>query len=212
MTDKKIVTPGELVTEDRKKLGQHVYIRAGKIYSDCLGIAKIEGDIATVVALHGRYTPEIGDLVLGVIVGEQFAGFQTDINHYCNAFIRRVEFGSNEQIKRGTIVSAKVMNVDEVNQVELADVRVFYGGELAYVSPVKVPRIIGKNGSMLEVLKRGTGCGIVVGRNGYVWIKGDNAELAKEAIKKIEREAHMDNLTDKMNAHLSEANKTGASA
>ena len=207
---KTIVVPGELVTDERKKLGSHTYLNQGRIYSDCLGIARIEGDTATVVPLEGKYLAQPGDLVVGVLVSEKFAGYTTDINHFYNAFVLKKEI--QENLKPGTIVSAKVYSVNEMNEVELEQPRVFYGGDLISVSPVKIPRVIGKNGSMLEVLKRGTGCSILVGRNGRIWLKGSNVALAIKAVEMIERQAHLDNLTEKVTAFLRDEGRKAEAA
>ena len=76
------------------------------------------------------------------------------------------------------------------------------------VSPAKVPRIIGKNGSMLKVLMDGSGSNLIVGRNGWVWAKGGNVQLFIEAVELIERESHLSNLTNRVAAFLKE--KKGA--
>ena len=193
---KAIVIPGELVSEERKKLGGHVFIENGKIYSDSLGIVSNEGMSVSVIPLQGKYMPFKGDLIVGVVAEEKFAGYIVDINSFYFSFVPKSE--TREQLKVGTIISAKIIDVNEINEADLSDLRVFYGGEIVSVSPVKVPRVIGKNGSMLDVLKNGTGCNILVGRNGRIWVKGGNVELFLKAIHKIENEAHLSNLTNKM--------------
>jgi len=75
------------------------------------------------------------------------------------------------------------------------------------VTPVKVPRLIGKNGSMLQVLKDGTGSNILVGRNGRVWVKDGNTRLLKRAIQKIEDESHLSNLTNSVKEFLEKEGK-----
>lgn len=203
MTSKKIVVPGELLTIERKKLGEHVFIRNGSIYSDCLGIASEGADaFVRVVPLHGKYMPVIGDLIVGVISKEEFSGYIVNINSLYDSFVSKKEF--IKKLERGMIISAKISEVNEVNEADLDEIRVFFGGELVTVSAVKIPRIIGKNGSMLDVVKNGTGSALMVGRNGRIWIKGGDAELAKEAIYKIEREAHLSNLTNRIEAFLKE--------
>ena len=205
-----VVVPGEVVTEERKKLGQHVYLHQGRIYSDCLGMARIDGDSASVVPLEGKYVAQAGDLVVGVLISEKFAGYITDINYFYPAFVSKKELPEN--LKPGTIVSAKVAHVNEMNELELEQSRVFYGGDLISVSPVKIPRVIGRNGSMLEVLKRGTGCSMLVGRNGRIWLKGSNVGLAIKAVEIIEREAHLDNLTDRVTSFLREEGRKAEAA
>lgn len=203
--EKKIVIPGELITEERRRLGEHVYLKDGKVYGDILGIAETDEQTASVIPLKGKYMPKPGDLIVGIISGDVFSGYHVDINSFYSAFISKKEL--RDIIKVGTVVTAKIEDVNEVNDVDLSNVRVFYGGEILSVSPVKVPRMIGKNGSMLEVLKKGTACNLLVGRNGRIWVKGGNYDLLVKAIAKIEAEAHLSNLTNKMTLYLEEENK-----
>lgn len=58
--------------------------------------------------------------------------------------------------------------------------------------------MIGKHSSMLNILKAATKCEILVGKNGLIWIKGPNQQKAVEAIDKIDREAHLPGLTDRI--------------
>ncbi len=202
---KRIVIPGELVTDKRKRLGTHVYIKEGKIYSDSVGLVNDESEHASVVPLQGKYMPAQDDLVVGIVTGEKFAGYVVDINTFYSSFVSKREL--REVLKPGSIISAKVIKVSELNEVDLGNVRVFYGGEIIQASPVKVPRIIGREGSMLNVLKNGTDCSILVGRNGRIWIKGGNIKLLVEAVKKIEMESHLDHLTDKITEFLKTENE-----
>ena len=56
---KRIVIPGELLSEERKRLGGNVFVSEGKIYSKVLGITDDEGERATVVPLEGKYNPQM---------------------------------------------------------------------------------------------------------------------------------------------------------
>ena len=88
---KRLIIPGELVTEDRKKLGSHVFINEGKIYSDSIGLVDDESDYASVVPLEGKYNPQPNDLIIGVISSERFAGYGVDLNGFYPSFISRME-------------------------------------------------------------------------------------------------------------------------
>ena len=74
------------------------------------------------------------------------------------------------------------------------------GGQLVEIAHSKISRVIGKSGSMIQMLKNMTDCRIFVGQNGRIWIDGDdeNVEVAAEAIKIIEAEARSANLTDRV--------------
>jgi len=200
LSEKRIVVPGELLTENRKKLGDHVFIENGKVFSDSLGLLQEDESSVRVIPLQGRYMPRTGDLIVGIVKSIQFAGYIIDINSFYFSFLRKTEL--RKPLEKGMVISAKISDVDEVNEAHLENVRVFYGGEVVDVSPVKVPRIIGKKGSMLQVLKDGTGSAVMAGRNGRVWVKDGDTYLIKKAIRKIENEAHMSNLTVRMQAFI----------
>jgi exosome complex component RRP4 len=76
---------------------------------------------------------------------------------------------------------------------------------------MKVPRVIGKNGSMIQILKNSTGCRIYVGQNGRIWIDGelDDIMRAVRAVKLIEEEAHNLGLTEKVKKYLEESSRKG---
>jgi len=197
---KLIVVPGDLITEERKKLGQHVFIENGKVYSDTLGITYPDSSIAYVVPLKGSYIPQRDDLVVGIVSRETVKGYMVDINSIYSSYISSDSV--RDKLEKGSVVSAKVADVNEINEAELFDVRVFYGGAIFSANPAKVPRMIGKAGSMLSVLKEGTGSNLLVGRNGWIWVKGGDTKKLFDAIKLIESEAHLNNLTTKVESFL----------
>ncbi|MEM1676230.1 MAG: KH domain-containing protein [Nitrososphaerota archaeon] len=74
-------------------------------------------------------------------------------------------------------------------------------GLLIMMHPPKIPRLIGRRRSMINMLKKETGCELIIGKNGYIVIRGDNplGEFAAlSAIKLIEREAHSQGLTERV--------------
>ena len=202
---KKIVIPGDVVTEDRKKMGSHVFLRNGKIYSDAVGIANAEGEYANVVPLAGGYVPQYDDLIVGLVVTEKMYGYMVDVGAFYPAFASKREL--REPLKVGSIISAKVMEIDEMQEPKLGFIRIFYGGNLFTIDAVKVPRVIGKNSSMLEVLKTGTGSSLLVGRNGKIWAKGGNMELLHKALQMINAESHSENLTNRVGEFLKKEQK-----
>ncbi|MEM0504141.1 MAG: KH domain-containing protein, partial [Archaeoglobaceae archaeon] len=64
----------------------------------------------------------------------------------------------------------------------------------------RVPRVIGKKGSMIKLIKSELDVQIVVGQNGLIWLNGDRKKvsLAEEVIYLIEEEAHTEGLTDRV--------------
>lgn len=204
---KRIVVPGELVTEERKRLGQHVFIQNGKVFSDCLGLVNDENELASVVPLEGKYFPIEGDVILGIVELELHAGYLINVNSWCYSFIPRSAV--REDLRIGTVISAKIFGVTELREMDLGQIRAYFGGQMIKVSPVKVPRIIGKQASMLAVLKNGTGCNLMVGKNGLIWVKGGNIPLLLKALEMIDRESHLSNLTNRVTEFLEKQKSSG---
>jgi len=73
-------------------------------------------------------------------------------------------------------------------------------GRMMRVDPTKVPRIIGKQGSMISMIKQKTDCRVIAGQNGWIWIQGDpkNETVAAETIEMISKEAHREGLTERV--------------
>ncbi|MFA6710793.1 MAG: KH domain-containing protein, partial [Candidatus Methanomethylophilaceae archaeon] len=78
------------------------------------------------------------------------------------------------------------------------------GGQIVEIPYAKVSRVIGKSGSMIQMIKNMTDCRIFVGQNGRIWIDGDDerATVAVQAIEMIEANAQSSNLTEKVKAFL----------
>jgi exosome complex component RRP4 len=128
-----------------------------------------------------------------------------------------VEFGETGRFMSvGDIVLLKVVGVDEAKRIQVSmqdhGLRKLTGGMVIEISPSKVPRVIGRNGSMIQMLKNMTGCRIYVGQNGRIWIDGelDNIVKAVQAIKLIEDEAHSLGLTERVKKLLEEQTGKGA--
>lgn len=202
---RRIVVPGELVTSERKRIGKHVYLRDGSIFSDSVGLVSENDTTVSVIPLEGKYEAEINDVVVGVVMDEKISGYTVSLDSFYTSYISKKAL--RDPLKPTSVVSAKVMGINELKEIEIGNVRVLFGGEILTVSPVKVPRVIGKDGSMLEVLKNGTGCMLVVGRNGLIWVKGGNVKLLQGALDLIQAKAHADNLTNKVSNFLAPKGK-----
>jgi exosome complex component RRP4 len=74
-------------------------------------------------------------------------------------------------------------------------------GQIIKITPTKIPRVIGRKGSMISMIKQETGCHILLGLNGVILITGktlEDEQLAMMAIRKIEEESHTSGLTDRI--------------
>lgn len=217
MTNREIVLPGEFL-DDRKgrKIGQGVYLENEKVFAKVLGIPKISDVEISVVPLAARYIPRFGDRVVATIKEVEISGWLVDINSPYVAFlplseaveefvdVQRADL--NRYYDVGDIIFCKVSRVtkQKVIQVSMRDVfaRKLYGGVLIKITPTKIPRLIGKGGSMINMIKQKTECEIFTGQNGAIWIRGENKAKAIEAILTVEKESHTTGLTERIEKKL----------
>ena len=64
-------------------------------------------------------------------------------------------------------------------------------GELLKISPTRVPRLIGKRGSMIQTIEQASSTRITIGQNGIIVVSGNDKEgitLAINAIHIVEVE------------------------
>ena len=109
----------------------------------------------------------------------------------------------------GDILIVKILSADRINKPELTTVGKYLGirnnGIVISIDPPKIPRVIGRSGSMIKMLKNLTKCNIFVTQNGRIWLKGEDLaheRLLIESIRKIENEAHKVGLTDRMQEYI----------
>ena len=216
--DKAIVVPGEVLADGMDFLPSFgTYRTKEEIRAARLGMVKVEGKVLKIIPLSGRYIPKRGDMFVGPVVDIMISGWRIDTNSPYSAVLNMKD-ASSEFIERGAdlsryyalgdYVTAKIINVTSQKLVDVTmkgpGLRKLVGGRVIEVSTNKVPRIIGKQGSMVSMIKDATGVKIVVGQNGIIWLEGDviMENIAVEAIRKIEKEGHLSGLTDKIKEFL----------
>ncbi|NOX71136.1 MAG: RNA-binding protein [Candidatus Micrarchaeota archaeon] len=214
--EKKIVVPGEVLIEGMDYLpGKNCFREGNVICSRRLGILKISGRVVEVVPISGPYMPEVGDMVIGVIDEVQNAGWVVDINAPYMAFIPLSgvrEFIDTNRTRLsdiyapGDLIYGKVMMVSPSKSVHISmqdpKAKKFVDGRVLKINNTKVPRLIGRQGSMISMIKNATKCWISVGQNGMIWLKGENEDIAIKAIEMVEDYAHTSGLTDRVDAFL----------
>lgn len=219
MTERKLVIPGEVLGKGRA--GHGTFEEDGNVYSKFIGLAEEREGTFIIIPLSGIYNPKRGDGVIGKIEDVIFSKWIANINSPYEAvlplseatdeFIDLTKTELTKYFDYGDLIFAEISSVTKTKNVQLSmrsrKCRKLKGGRLIKVTPAKVPRIIGKAGSMVEMVKELTGTQIVVGQNGLVWIKGDNEHIAAEAVLMIEQKSHIRGLTDYIKEYLE--NKMG---
>ena len=221
--DKSICVPGEVLAIGMDTLpGAGTYREGEKIIANRLGLAVIDGRTIKLVPLSGRYIPKTGDTIICKVIDVGFNGWRIDTNSAYSAMMSMKD-ATSEFIARGAnltqyydlgdFIVCKIVNVTSQKLIDVTmkgpGLRKLDGGRIIEVDPNKVPRIIGKQGSMVVMIKDATNCNIVVGQNGLIWIYGEpmNELLAIQAIRKIEKESHMSGLTEKIKEFLEKNRK-----
>ena len=219
---KQLVTPGELLAEGEYLPGENTYMEQNKIYASRIGLVDTDNKKVNVVALRAFYVPKMGDIVIGSVVEVGFNGWTVDIKSPYTALLRASDVLSrpfkpqsdelSQVLNAGDLIVAKIASYDRAHDPQLTVGEPGLGkitrGQILHVTPTKIPRIIGRKGSMISMIKQETGCQIILGLNGVILVTGKNLEdeeLAITAIKKIEEESHTSGLTDRITQLLKES-------
>jgi exosome complex component RRP4 len=218
---KQLVTPGELLAEGDYVAGENTYMEGNKIYASRIGLVDCDNKNVTIVALRAFYFPKVGDMVIGTVLEVGFNGWTIDIKAPYVALLRASDVLSrpfkpqNDELSQvlnaGDLIVAKIASYDRAHDPQLTVGEPGLGkitrGQITKVTPTKIPRVIGRKGSMISMIKQETGCQIILGLNGVILVTGKNPEdeeLAMMAIRKIDEESHTSGLTDRITQLLKE--------
>ncbi|MCK4550716.1 MAG: RNA-binding protein [Candidatus Aenigmarchaeota archaeon] len=210
-----IVYPGfELVDSMDVLPGAGAFREGSKVFSKILGIAKTRGSVVSVTPLSGVYNPQVRDCVIGEVTDVGFSNWSVDIGgpydsvmstNDVREFVER-NGDLTKYYQIGEVIMCVVTGVTPTKFINVGTkdpkARKLIGGLLTQITPSKVPRLIGKQGSMIGMIKDKTKCFITVGQNGRIWIKGDFESVAAKAIKKVDEWSTQSGLTDKIEALL----------
>ena len=215
-----LVSPGELLADGPFFAGENTYREGTKVFSARIGLADVVGNKIVVMAVKGAYIPRIDDIVVGRVTDIGMSGWQVDISAPYPAMLP----ASETPMQRGRDMGRRDLGrIYTVGDLMIAQVIAFdrtrdpllttkgrglgrvSSGRVARISPAKIPRIIGKKGSMITMLKKETEVDIIPGQNGIILAVGRNPDqerIAVEALYMIEREAHTSGLTDRVKAMI----------
>ena len=216
---KRHVLPGDFITTAPLRLQNNVVLEGKRIISTTIGLSDVSDDSVRVISLTGVYLPKIDDLVIGTIQYIHGNSWFADINScYQGMLLGQDVFGRGsyptksemeERLSKGDIIFAKIANSDRQREplISIADQSLgkIDSGELVKISPAKIPRLIGKHGSMIQTIEGSTNATITVGQNGLIVVSCDETNgllKALAAIRMVDEQAHLVNLTDKVKKML----------
>ena len=187
----------------------------GRVYASVLGLLRRRPPVVEVTPLSGRFIPRPGDVVIGTVTDVQGTFWLLDIGAprwaplHMTGTPWKIDYGETEQYLRvGDAVVVRVEAIENTGRIGVTMVGEglgkLEGGTIVTISPAKVPRVIGRGGSMIETIQRSTHCHVVVGQNGRVYVEGPPEETlrVRETLRLIDEEGHRSGLTERVQSFL----------
>jgi exosome complex component RRP4 len=216
---RKFVIPGDRITEGNVRPSMNVIKLGNAIIATRIGIAEAGRDGIKVIPLSGVYIPRVNDIVIGKITDHSSLSWEVDINSCFSGHLPAQDvFGRDfsparddmgRQLAIGDLITARIIVFDRTRDPMLTiqdkDLGKIPRGEFLKISATRVPRLIGKRGSMIQTIEQATQTRVLIGQNGIVVVTGRNPEgikLAVRAIRMVEEEAHTSNLTQRVKVLL----------
>lgn len=216
---RKYVVPGDRIIDGNFRPLLNVIKAGNSFIATRVGIAEAGREGVKVIPLSGIYIPRVNDIVIGKITDHSSLSWEVDINSCFSAHLpaqdvfgrdfspARDDMGS--QLTIGDLITARIIAFDRSRDPMLTiqdkDLGKVPRGEFIKISATRVPRLIGKRGSMIQTIEQSTRTRILIGQNGIIVVTGRDSEgikLAVRAIRLVEEEAHTANLTQRVKSLL----------
>jgi exosome complex component RRP4 len=191
-----ILIPGDSL----KKKDINSYERENNYYSKY--ILLVNEDKTT--KLFGYYMPEVNDIVIGKVIDVLSNGWLIDINspYVGKLSLKDTGIDPNDLYTYGDYILCQIvkMTKNKLIDLEIKKKEKLNDGLILKVDPARIPRLIGKNSSMLNLIKEGLKIDIIIGKNGRVYLNGDinNVLKAVDIIKFIINNSYKRGLTEKV--------------
>lgn len=210
-----LVLPGEELQARGLKPGPGTYRVGGKVYASILGLYSARPPLVQVVPLSGRYIPKPGDTVVGTVTDAQTTFWLLDIGaprwaplHMTGA-PWKVDVGETDKFLRvGDAVVVRVESLDATGRIGVTMQGEGLGkldaGTIVRIGPARVPRVIGRGGSLIQAIRERTGAEIALGQNGRIWIGGSDEAIRRvsDVLRMIEENGQRPGLTDRVTRFL----------
>ncbi|PHH50277.1 Exosome complex component rrp4 [Ceratocystis fimbriata CBS 114723] len=194
--DDHVVTPGYVITDDTQYMrghGTYILPDSTEIISSVAGVVQRTNKLISVQPLHARYTPEIGDLVVGRIVEVQGKRWRVDVGSSQLAILQisAINLPGGILRKRTETDELQIRSFFAEGDLLVAEVQMLHGDGAAslHTRSLKYGKL--RNGVFLSLTGVGGGGGVVrakrqvwtmntengggrvhvtLGVNGYIWI------------------------------------------
>lgn len=217
---RELVIPGETIVTGQDYLpGEWTKREGNDLVALRFGLADKTGRLVKIIPLSGIYMPRKGNVVIGRVLDIAFNGWLIDIDAPYQSFLSITEcprFVNKNDLSEcydiGDMIAVKVLNVKRKG-IDLTakgrNLGKLEEGLIIKINSNKVPRVIGKEGSMINLIKKESNCDITVGQNGIIWVKSSKIEnelFAEKAILFVTEKSFIKGLTEKTKEWL-EKNK-----
>ncbi len=210
-----LVLPGEEIPAHGLKPGPGTYRLGGKVYASIVGLLASRPPLLQVIPLSGRYIPRPDDVVIGIVTDVQSTFWLLDISAPRWAPLHMtgtpwpVDIGETDRyLHVGDAVVVRVESLEATGRIGVTmngeRLGKLEGGTIVHLSPARVPRLVGRGGSMIQTITRLTGAEIAVGQNGRIWIGGtpDGIHRVSEVLNLIEENGQRPGLTERVESYL----------
>ena len=219
MSQNQFVIPGDVIITGSYTPEQNVILDGDKIMSTAIGFYEIEDNRVNVIPLTGLYTPKIDDLIIGKVMSHSALSWDIDINSYYTGMLPASDIFGRDYLPSkddlslklcvGDIISTRIINAGgsrgPLLSISGQNLGKIDSGELVKTSPAKIPRLIGKHGSMIQTIESSTNATITIGQIVLIVVSTDETNgllKALAAIRMVEEQAHLADLTDKVKKML----------
>ncbi|KAG0652166.1 Ribosomal RNA-processing 4 [Hyphodiscus hymeniophilus] len=210
---REIITPGEIITDDAQWMrghGTYVAASSSEIIATVAGTVQKTNKLLSVRPLRARYTPEIGDLVVGRIIEVQSKRWRVDVGApvLANLPLSAINLPGGILRRRTETDELQIRTFFSEGDLLVAEVQALYqdGSASLHTRSLKYGKL--RNGVFMSVSGVGGGGGVVrarrqvwtidtahgggkvdviLGVNGYIWIsKHVEVTGGEAAITRIE--------------------------
>lgn len=202
-----IITPGQTVTDDPQWMRGHGTFApadSSAIRSTLAGTLQKTNKLLSIVPLRARYTPEIGDLVIGRIVEVQSRRWKVDVAAplLANLMLSSINLPGGALRKRTSVDELNVRAFFGEGELLVAEVQSLFqdGSASLHTRSLKYGKL--RNGYFMSVSGTGGGAGVVrakrqiftlqtarggevdviLGVNGYIWISKHVEQEKKDEV------------------------------
>ena len=216
---KRHVIPCEVIVSGPYRAEQNTVLQGDKVLATSIGLSDVHDGSVRVIPLTGGYYPKDDDLVIGKIISHSAMSWEVDINSCYSGMLPATDvFGRDfsshsddlsSKLRKGDLIATRIVNSDKTRDPLLTisgrELGKIDYGELVEISPSKVARLIGKRGSMIQMIESATRAQITIGQNGLIVIACEDSDgllRAINAVELVEEKAHVADLTDRISEML----------